>query len=268
MTSQFRCAKHSASCFAVCRTCWKVQALSFCLVLRCLSDVLEGSSLIILPRASLFVGRVGRFKPYHSASCFAVCRTCWKVQALSFCLVLRCLSDVLEGSSFIILPRVSLFVGRVGRFKLYHSASCFAVCRTCWKVQALSFCLVLRCLSDVLEGSSFIILPRASPFVGHVGRFKPYHSASCFAVCRTCWKVQALSFCLVLRCLSDVLEGSSFIAVWSVSYFVMLLKNFVDVIYQSLRKVCATSGPCTSTRTCFVFNGSPCLIELTRCGRK
>ena len=36
-----------------------------------------------------------------------------------------------------ILPRASLFVGRVGRFKLYHSASCFAVCRTCWKVQAL-----------------------------------------------------------------------------------------------------------------------------------
>ena len=27
MTSQFRCAKHSASCFVVCRTCWKVQAL-------------------------------------------------------------------------------------------------------------------------------------------------------------------------------------------------------------------------------------------------
>ena len=47
MTSQFRCAKHSASCFAVCRTCWKVQALSFCLVLRCLSDVLEGSSFIV-----------------------------------------------------------------------------------------------------------------------------------------------------------------------------------------------------------------------------
>ena len=75
------------------------------------------------------------------------------------------------------------------------------------------------------------------------------------------------TFCLVLRCLS-VLEGSSFIAVWSVSYFVMLLKNFVGVIYQSLRKVCATSGPCTSTRTCFVLNGSRCLIELTRCGRK
>ena len=79
---------------------------------------------------------------------------------------------------------------------------------------------------------------------------------------------QALSFCLVLRCLSDVLEGSSFIAVWSVSYFVMLLKNFVGVIYQNLRKVCATSGPCTSTRSRFVLNGSPCLIELTRCGRK
>ena len=122
---------------------------AFCLVLRCLSDVLEGSSFIILPRASLFVGRVGRFMLYHSASCFAVCRTCWKVQAS-------------------------------------HSASCFAVCRTCWKVQALSFCLVLRCLSDVLEGSSFIILPRASLFVGRVGRFKLYHSASCFAVCRTC----------------------------------------------------------------------------------
>ena len=76
------------------------------------------------------------------------------------------------------------------------------------------------------------------------------------------------AFCLVLRCLSDVLEGSSFIAVWSVSYFVMLLKNFVGVIYQSLRKVCATSGPCTSTRTCFVLNSSRCLIELTRCGRK
>ena len=39
-----------------------------------------------------------------------------------------------------ILPRASLFVGRVGRFKLYHSASCFAVCRTCWKVHALAFC--------------------------------------------------------------------------------------------------------------------------------
>ena len=34
------------------------------------------------------------------------------------------------------------------------------------------------------------------------------------------------AFCLVLRCLSDVLEGSSFIAVWSVSYFVMLFKFF------------------------------------------
>ena len=94
------------------------------------------------------------------------------------------------------------------------------------------------------------------------------HSASYFAACRTCWKVQALSFCRVLRCLSDVLEGPSFIAVWSVSNFFMLLKNFVGVIYQSLRKVCATSGPCTSTRTCFVLNGSRCLIELTRCGRK
>ena len=76
------------------------------------------------------------------------------------------------------------------------------------------------------------------------------------------------AFCLVLRCLSDVLEDSSFIAVWSVSYFVMLLKNFVGVIYQSLRKMCATPGPCTSTRTCFVLNGSRCLIELTRCRRK
>ena len=121
-----------------------------------------------------------------------------------------------------------------------------------------TFCLVLRCLS-VLEGSSFIILHRASLFVG---RLKLYYSASCFAVC---WKVQALLFCIMLRCL---LEGSSFIAVWSASYFVMLLKNFVGVIYQSLRKVCATSGPCTSTRTCFVLNGSRCLIELTRCGRK
>ena len=37
----------------------------------------------------------------------------------AFCLVFRCLSDVLEGSSFIILPRTSLFVGRIGRFKLY-----------------------------------------------------------------------------------------------------------------------------------------------------
>ena len=121
-----------------------------------------------------------------------------------------------------------------------------------------TFCLVLRCLS-VWDGSSFIILHRASLFVG---RFKFYYSASCFAVC---WKVQALLFCIVLRCL---LEGSSFIAVWSASYFVMLLKNFVGVIYQSLRKVCATSGPCTSTRTCFVLNGSRCLIEVTRCGRK
>ena len=121
-----------------------------------------------------------------------------------------------------------------------------------------TLCLVLRCLS-VWEGSSFIILHRASLFVG---RFKLYYSAPCFAVC---WKVQALLLCIVLRCL---LEGSSFIAVWSASYFVMLLKKFVGVIYQSLRKVCATSGPCTSTRTCFVLNGSRCLIELTRCGRK
>ena len=119
---------------------------------------------------------------------------------------------------------------------------------------------MLRYLSDVLEGSSFIILPRASLFLGRVGRFKLYHSASCFTVCPTCWKVQALSFCLVLRCLSDALEGSSFIAVWSVRYFVMLLKNFVGEIYQGLRKVCATSGPSTSTRTCFVLNSLPCLI--------
>ena len=90
-----------------------------------------------------------------------------------------------------------------------------------------TFCLVLRCLS-VLEGSSFIILHRASLFVG---RFKLY-------------------CCLVGK------------------LFFMLLKNFVGVIYQSLRKVCATSGPCTSSRTCFVLNGSRCLIELTRCGRK
>ena len=48
----------------------------------------------------------------------------------------------------------------------------------------------------------------------------------------------------------------------------MLLKSFVGVIYHGLRKVCATSGPCISTRTWFVLNGSPCLIELTRCGRK
>ena len=32
--------------------------------------------------------------------------------------------------------------------------------------------------------------------------------------------------------------------------------------------MCATSGPCISTRTWFVLNGSPCLIELIRCGRK
>ena len=57
MTSHFRCEKHSASCFAVCR-CGKVQALLFFIVLRCL---LEGSSFIILHRASLFVGR---FKLY------------------------------------------------------------------------------------------------------------------------------------------------------------------------------------------------------------
>ena len=48
----------------------------------------------------------------------------------------------------------------------------------------------------------------------------------------------------------------------------MLLNSFVGAIYQGLRKVCATSGPCISTRTWFVLNGSPCLIELTRCGRK
>ncbi|CAH3037345.1 unnamed protein product, partial [Pocillopora meandrina] len=57
-------------------------------------------------------------------------------------------------------------------------------------------------------------------------------------------------------------EGSSFIA------RLLLFSRFVGVIYQGLRKVCATSGPCISTRTWFVFNGSPCLIELTRCGRK
>ena len=105
-----------------------------------------------------------------------------------------------------------------------HSASCFAVCR-CGKVQALLFCIVLRCL---LEGSSFIILHRASLFVG---RFKLY-------------------CCLVGK------------------LFCYVVKNLVGVTYQSLRKVCATSGPCTSTRTCFVLNGSRCLIELTRCGRK
>ena len=77
------------------------------------------------------------------------------------------------------------------------------------------------------------ILPGASLFVG-VGRFKLY-----------CCLVGKL-FC----------------------YFVMLLNNCVSVICQSLRKVCATSGPCTSTRTCFVLNDSRCLIELTRCGRK
>ena len=84
--------------------------------------------------------------------------------------------------------------------------------------------------------------------------------------------------CLVLHSLSDVRgRGCSlvkvqaycpFIAVWSVSYFVMLLKSFVRVIYQGLRKVCATSGPCMSTRRWFVLNGSPCVIELTCCGRK
>ena len=74
-----------------------------------------------------------------------------------------------------------------------------------------TFCLVLRCF----------------------GRFKLYYFASCFAVC---WKVQALLFCIVLRCL---LEGSSFIAVLSVSYFVMLLKNFVGVfLSKSEESVC------------------------------
>ena len=73
---------------------------------------------------------------------------------------------------------------------------------------------------------------------------------------------------ILSRALSHMFQGSSFIAVWSVSYFVMLLKNFVGVIYQSLRKVCATSGLCTSIRTCFVLNGLRCLIELTSRGPK
>ena len=56
-------------------------------------------------------------------------------------------------------------------------------------------------------------------------------------------------------------------AVFSVSYFSMLLKNFVAA-YQSLREACAISGPCTSTRTWSVFHCSPYLSQLTRCGRK
>ena len=47
-------------------------------------------------------------------------------------------------------------------------------------------------------------------------------------------------------------------AVFSVSYFSMLLKNFVAA-YQSLREACAISGPCTSTRTWSVFHCSPVL---------
>ena len=54
-------------------------------------------------------------------------------------------------------------------------------------------------------------------------------------------------------------------AVFSVSYFSMLLKNFVAA-YQSLREVCAISGPCTSTRTWSFFHCSPYLSQLTRCG--
>ena len=55
-------------------------------------------------------------------------------------------------------------------------------------------------------------------------------------------------------------------AVFSVSFFSMLLKNFVAA-YQSLREACAISGPCTSTRTWSVFHCSPYLSQLTRCGR-
>ena len=169
----------------------------------------------------------------------------WSVQALLFCIVLRCL---LEGSSFIAVWSASYFV-MLKNFVGVIYQSLRKVCATSGPCTSTRTCFVLngsRCLIELTR----------------CGRFKLYYSASCFAVC---WKVQALLFCIVLRCL---LEGSSFIAVWSASYFVMLLKNFVGVIYQSLRKVCATSGPCTSTRTCFVLNGSRCLIELTRCGRK
>ena len=47
---------------------------------------------------------------------------------------------------------------------------------------------------------------------------------------------------------ADVLLNFVAVAVFSVIYFSMLLKNFVAA-YQSLREACAISGPCTSTRT-------------------
>ena len=66
---------------------------------------------------------------------------------------------------------------------------------------------------------------------------------------------------------ADVLLKNFLVAaVFSVSYFSMLLKNFVAA-YQSLREACAISGPCTSTRTWSVFHCSPYLSQLTCCGR-
>ena len=56
-------------------------------------------------------------------------------------------------------------------------------------------------------------------------------------------------------------------AVFSVSYFSMLLTNFVAA-YKSLKEACAISGPCTSTRTWSAFHCSPYLSQLTRAGRK
>ena len=77
---------------------------------------------------------------------------------------------------------------------------------------------------------------------------------------RTCCQFRSCSFANIVA-----------VAVFSVSYFSMLLKNFVAA-YQSLREACTISGRCTSTRTWSVFHcspylSSPYLSQLTRCGR-
>ena len=88
------------------------------------------------------------------------------------CLVLRCLS-VWEGSSFIILHRASLFVRR---FKLYYSASCFAVC---WKVQALLL-LVGKLFCNVVKKIHRCNLSKPEESVCHFWTLNINQNVFCF----------------------------------------------------------------------------------------
>ena len=68
MTSQFGCATYSASCFAICRTCWKVQALLLFgrLLLRSRNAIL----ILVKPlNPDFFVGS-NRLEDRHSGSHF------------------------------------------------------------------------------------------------------------------------------------------------------------------------------------------------------